>query len=192
MRVLRDFTTTEVAEKLGVSSAMVRDLMDSGRLLGYRVPGSKTRRIPARFLFRFAREHGVPVGDLAGVIGVKREESVLVLSQDEALVKGIKAGLPCGIFRVRRVASAFEAGEAAAEFLPDCLVVDFSIGWFEALNLCRAFRANKKLGDGSLFLVLPEPCDIRSVLGVCPDQVFKKPVDPALIAKSIKTTLVAD
>ncbi|MFN9201083.1 MAG: hypothetical protein ACK5WR_23660, partial [Planctomycetaceae bacterium] len=37
---------------------------DSGRLRGYRSPGSQDRRIPREHLIRFLKEHGMPLGEL--------------------------------------------------------------------------------------------------------------------------------
>ena len=54
------YTTGQVAELVGVSNRTVAKWFDSCRLRGYRIPGSKDRRIPRYYLERFLEEHGMP------------------------------------------------------------------------------------------------------------------------------------
>jgi excisionase family DNA binding protein len=49
----KDLTTGDVAKLLGISQQTVIKCFESGILKGYRVPGSKFRRIPAKHLIRF-------------------------------------------------------------------------------------------------------------------------------------------
>lgn len=67
------FTTGQVAKICRVAPRTVSKWFDSGRLKGYRIPGSQDRRIPREQLIRFLKEHGMPLSGLdAGseVIGV--------------------------------------------------------------------------------------------------------------------------
>lgn len=58
------FTTSEVALICKVAERTVNKWFDSGRLRGYRLPGTQDRRIPRDHLIRFLKEHGMPLGDL--------------------------------------------------------------------------------------------------------------------------------
>ena len=58
------FTTGEVAKLLHVATGSVARWFDSGKLKGYRIPGSRSRRVPRASLISFCREHGLPLGDL--------------------------------------------------------------------------------------------------------------------------------
>jgi len=58
------FTTTEVAKICKVAPRTVQKWFDSGRLKGWRVPGSLDRRIPRNRLIEFLYAHGMPLGDL--------------------------------------------------------------------------------------------------------------------------------
>ena len=59
------FTTGQIAKLLNVSPRTVGKWFDSGRLRGYRIPGSQDRRIPRDYLIKFMQEHGIPLGKLA-------------------------------------------------------------------------------------------------------------------------------
>src|SRR6266700_792671 len=68
-------TTGEVAKICNVAPRTVSKWFDSGALHGYRIPGSKDRRIPLNQLIRFMKQHGMPLNgkmtedDSKGVLG---------------------------------------------------------------------------------------------------------------------------
>src|SRR5881398_910642 len=57
-------TTGEVAKFCSVAPRTVSKWFDSGALHGYRIPGSKDRRIPLNQLIRFMKLHGMPLNGL--------------------------------------------------------------------------------------------------------------------------------
>ena len=64
------FTTGQVAKICKVAPRTVSKWFDSGRLRGYRIPGSQDRRIPREHLLRFLKEHDMPLGDLEAEVSV--------------------------------------------------------------------------------------------------------------------------
>ena len=54
-------TTGDVAKICNVAGRTVSKWFDSGLLKGYRMPGSKDRRIPVEELTRFMKAHNMPV-----------------------------------------------------------------------------------------------------------------------------------
>ena len=59
---MKVFTTGQVAKICKVAPRTVSKWFDSGRLRGYRIPGSQDRRIPREYLIKFLKEHGMPLG----------------------------------------------------------------------------------------------------------------------------------
>ena len=84
------FTTGQVAKICKVAPRTVSKWFDSGRLRGYRIPGSQDRRIPREHLIRFLKEHGMPLGELEDEAMAK----VLVVGQDQVLLENLKRNLP--------------------------------------------------------------------------------------------------
>src|SRR5579862_1715510 len=80
------FTTGQVAKICKVAPRTVSKWFDSGRLRGYRIPGSQDRRIPREHLIRFLKEHGMPLGEL----------------EDEAVGKILIVGAETGIRNGRK------------------------------------------------------------------------------------------
>src|SRR6201986_722205 len=101
------FTTGQVAKICKVAPRTVSKWFDSGRLRGYRIPGSQDRRIPREHLLRFLKEHGIPRGDL----GAKVSQKVLVVGADPPMLSSLREHLREGDdFRIETAASGFEAG----------------------------------------------------------------------------------
>ena len=150
---MKVFTTGQVAKICKVAPRTVSKWFDSGRLRGYRIPGSQDRRIPREYLIKFLKEHGMPLGELEDEAMAK----VLVVGQDQVLIENLKRNLPLEkTFKLTTAASGFEAGIQAESFHPDCIVVDFSIGKVEALQICQNLRRNPQYGEVILIALLPD------------------------------------
>ncbi|MCJ7779000.1 MAG: helix-turn-helix domain-containing protein, partial [Sedimentisphaerales bacterium] len=64
-------TTGDVAKICNVAPRTVSKWFDTGQLKGYRIPGSKDRRIPVSELIRFMKAYNIPTsGMLTGKIRV--------------------------------------------------------------------------------------------------------------------------
>ena len=104
---MKVFTTGQVAKICKVAPRTVSKWFDSGRLKGYRIPGSQDRRIPREYLIKFLKEHGMPLGDLEDEAMAK----VLIVAQDQVLIENLKRELPAEkSFKTSTAASGFEAG----------------------------------------------------------------------------------
>ena len=182
------FTTGQVAKICQVAPRTVSKWFDSGRLRGYRIPGSQDRRIPREYLIKFLKEHGMPLGDLEDEAMAK----VLVVGQDQVLIENLKRHLPVEkSFKIAVAARGFEAGIQAESFHPDCIVVDFSIGKIEALQICQNLRRNAEYGETILIALLPDDGSSTSFDRSAINETFKKPFDAQLLAERLKTLIGA-
>ena len=185
---MKVFTTGQVAKICKVAPRTVSKWFDSGRLKGYRIPGSQDRRIPREYLIRFLKEHGMPLGDLEDEAMAK----VLIVAQDQILIENIKRELPLErSFKVAIAASGFDAGIQAESFHPDCIIVDFSIGRTEALQICQNLRRNTEFADVILIALLPDDGSSTSFDRSAINETFKKPFDAALLAERLRTLIGA-
>jgi excisionase family DNA binding protein len=134
-------TTGDVAKICNVAPRTVSKWFDTGQLKGYRIPGSKDRRIPLSELIRFMKAHnmptaGLPVGKIRVLVVDSNEETSLVLA--EALEN--KAG-----YEVQTVKSNFETGATAQKFAPHVLLVNLLAEGIDAAAICRSIRTNEDL-----------------------------------------------
>jgi excisionase family DNA binding protein len=185
---MKVFTTGQVAKICKVAPRTVSKWFDSGRLKGYRIPGSQDRRIPREYLIKFLKEHGMPLGDLEDEAMAK----VLIVAQDQILIENMKRELPPErSFKVAMAASGFEAGIQAESFHPDCIIVDFSIGKVEALQICQNLRKNVDFADTILIALLPDDGSAMSFDRSSINETFKKPFDARLLAERLRTLIGA-
>jgi len=132
-------TTGEVAGICKVAPRTVTKWFDSGRLKGYRIPGSRDRRIPLAELLRFMKAHGMPTEQLE--TGSNRA-LVVMEGTDTAskLIKRLKDS-----YEVSVVRSSFEAGLAIHKFMPDTVFVSLLSPTIDARAICREIRSNADL-----------------------------------------------
>ena len=134
-------TTGEVAKICNVAPRTVSKWFDAGQLRGYRIPGSKDRRIPLDQLVRFMRAHGIPLNGLDS--GARR---VLVIDDDDAVSRAIADVLADdGRYEVVTAESAFEAGAAAQDNRPHIVIVDVTLRDVVPKSIVRWFRSHSEL-----------------------------------------------
>ena len=80
------FTTGEAAELCNVSQQTIIRCFDQGRLDGFRVPGSRFRRIPRASLLKFMQDNGIPAVALEAA-----RCNVLVISDDLDCVDALRS-----------------------------------------------------------------------------------------------------
>ncbi len=134
-------TTGEVAKICNVAPRTVSKWFDSGQLQGYRIPGSKDRRIPVNALVRFMKQHHIPLDGLR-----TGQTRVLVVDQELELIQTVQKVLgEQATYDVRTVNSGFGAGIESEKFRPHVLFLDIHLGDIDPLEVCRAIRQNTDL-----------------------------------------------
>ena len=145
-------TTGDVAKICSVAPRTVSKWFDAGHLRGYRIPGSKDRRIPLEQLLRFMRAHGIPLNGLDGTA-----TRILIIDGDAVLSDAIRSALTEeNGFDVQAADSAFEAGAAAQQIRPHVLVVDVSMPDIVPKVIVRWVRSNADLSDTRLIGIANE------------------------------------
>lgn len=135
------FTTGEAAKICKVSQQTIIRCFDSGQLKGFRVPGSRFRRIPREQLFNFMRDNGIPTDALES-----GKRKVLIVDDDEELVELIEDVLiRDGRFEVRTVNNGFDAGMMVKDYRPDIIVLDVMLPDINGKEVCQRVRSDKSM-----------------------------------------------
>ena len=134
-------TTGEVAKICNVASRTVSKWFDSGQLRGYRIPGSKDRRIPVSSLVRFMKSHGIPLDGL-----MSGNTRVLIIDQDADVGSKLREILSEQTnYDVRVASSSFEAGIECERFRPHVMLLDIHLSENEGQMVSRVVRENDDL-----------------------------------------------
>ena len=135
------FTTGEAAKICKVSQQTIIRCFDSGQLKGFRVPGSRFRRIPRELLFNFMRDNGIATHALES-----GKRKILVVDDDVELVELITEVLERdGRFEVRSVNNGFDAGMMVKDYQPDLIVLDVMLPDINGKEVCQRVRSDKSM-----------------------------------------------
>ena len=133
-------TTGEVARICNVAPRTVSKWFDTGTLHGYRIPGSKDRRIPLGQLIRFMKQHNMPLNGL--MTGATR---VLIVDSEGDIVEVLEKILENEAkYEVETAASGFAAGVVAERFRPNVMLMDMHLPDVDPRDVCRLIRANPR------------------------------------------------
>ena len=183
---LKDVLTTgEVAKICNVAPRTVSKWFDSGALHGYRIPGSKDRRIPLNQLIRFMKHHGMPLNGL--MTGSVR---ILIVDDERDVVEVLEKILEDEAkYEVEVTQGGFAAGVTAEKFRPHVILLDMHLKDVDApevakqvkkspdLQLTKVIAMSGKLTDteaqgllaGSFDGFLRKPFHVRQVIEAVED-----------------------
>ncbi|MFQ5463841.1 MAG: response regulator [Phycisphaerae bacterium] len=177
------FTTGEVAQICKVSQQTVIRCFDSGRLDGFRVPGSRFRRIPRDSLISFMKGNGIPLDQM--VSGKRR---VLVVDDDPAIVE-----MFCDLlgsddrFELKTATSGYEAGIQTEQFRPDVILLDFKLPDINGTTVCRTIRSNPKYEHMKIIACsgVADPDEVRELLNAGANEFIRKPFVISMVIDKI-------
>ncbi len=144
-------TTGQVARICNVAPRTVSKWFDLGQLRGYRIPGSRDRRIPLDQLLRFMKLHDMPLNGLDA--GPRR---VVLVLDDEDLARTIRSQLEQAAFQVHAARNGFEAGLLVERLRPHAVVLDTAECQALSAQIACAIRVEPHLADVKL-LALTNP-----------------------------------
>jgi excisionase family DNA binding protein len=117
------FTTGEAAKICNVSQQTIIRCFDSGRLHGFKVPGSRFRRIPRSELIRFMQQNNMDLSRMGTgpvqvlVIGLSATETDSVI-RDHAVGHNIQ---------IHHADDAWEAGFLAHKCKPELVIINSKV-----------------------------------------------------------------
>jgi len=172
----RIFTTGEAAEICKVSQQTIIRCFDSGRLGGFRVPGSKFRRIPRADLIKFMRENDIPTEPLEG----RTAKRVLVVDDDPQILEVFEdlVGKDAR-FELKTCGTGYDAGMLTESFRPHLIVLDFMLPDINGNVVCQRIRARCELAGTKIVFVsgVVSPDEIQTLAKAGADDFIRKPFD---------------
>jgi CheY-like chemotaxis protein len=147
-----------VAKICHVAPRTVSKWFDNGQLRGYRIPGSKDRRIPVSELIRFMKVHNMPTSELAvGTIRVLIADSNIKTATTLADILRSKAD-----YEVQIVQSNFETGSVIQKFSPHVMLVSLMAEGIDATAICKGIRENEDLRTIKIIALVNQLSDSES------------------------------
>ncbi len=167
------FTTGEAAEICKVSQQTIIRCFDSGRLNGFRVPGSRFRRIPRIELLRFMKANDIPTDALEST-----KKRVLVVDDDEQIIELFLDVLSRDDrFEVKSARTGYDAGMLTERFRPHILLLDYLLPDVNGNLVCDRIRSNPELNGTKIIIIsgVVNQDEIDTLLRSGADDFVKKP-----------------
>jgi two-component system, OmpR family, response regulator len=181
------FTTGDVAEICRISQQTVIRCFDAGRIEGFRIPGSKFRRIPRQKLIKFMKENDVPLDNLES--GKKK---VLIVDDDAEIIELIVDVLVRdGRFEIETASSGYEAGISTQQFRPDLILLDYMLPDINGNVVCQTIRKNPEFESIKIIIVsgVVKRDEIDQLLKSGAEDFIKKPFNIAELTDKITAVL---
>jgi two-component system response regulator RpaA len=181
------FTTGEAAEICRVSQQTIIRCFDAGRLEGFRVPGSRFRRIPRQSLVKFMKDNNIP---LDAIESGKRK--VLIVDDDAEIVELIVEVLSRdGRFETETASSGYEAGMATERFRPELILLDYMLPDVNGNVVCQTIRKNPEFENIRIIIVsgVVKQDEIAQLLKSGAQDFIRKPFDVTELTSKITTAL---
>ena len=169
------FTTGEAAKICKVSQQTIIRCFDNGQLKGFRVPGSRFRRIPREMLYKFMKDNGIPTDALES-----GKRKVLLVDDDPELVEIThKALQEDGRFEVRIAGNGFDAGMMVKEYRPDLIILDVMLPDINGKEVCHRVRADPTMEEVRIICIsgMIEDDKISELKLAGADDFIHKPFD---------------
>ena len=169
------FTTGEAAKICKVSQQTIIRCFDNGQLKGFRVPGSRFRRIPREMLYKFMKDNGIPTDALES-----GRRKVLLVDDDVELVEVMTKFLEeDGRFDVKIATTGFDAGMLVKEYRPDMIVLDVMLPDINGKEVCQRVRADSTMEEVRILCIsgMIEDDKIQDLRLAGADDFMHKPFD---------------
>ena len=167
------FTTGEAAKICKVSQQTIIRCFDNGQLKGFRVPGSRFRRIPREALYRFMKDNGIPTDALES-----GKRKVLLVDDDPDLVEMMSKVLEDdGRFEVRIAGNGFDAGMMVKEYRPDLIILDVMLPDINGKEVCQRVRGDSTLEQVKIICIsgMVEQDKVADLRAAGADDFMQKP-----------------
>jgi len=169
------FTTGEAAKICKVSQQTIIRCFDNGQLKGFRVPGSRFRRIPRDMLYKFMKDNGIPTDALES-----GKRKILLVDDDVELVELITKVLEeDGRFETRVANTGFDAGMLVKEYRPDLIILDVMLPDINGKEVCHRVRADNTLEEVHILCIsgMIEEDKIQDLKLAGADEFLHKPFE---------------
>ena len=167
------FTTGEAAKICKVSQQTIIRCFDNGSLKGFRVPGSRFRRIPRDQLYSFMKENGIPTEALES-----GKRKLLIVDDDVELVElMVDVFARDGRFEIKSANNGFGAGMLVKEFRPDLVILDVMLPDINGKEVCQRVRNDPSMKTVKIICIsgMVEQDKIADLRAAGADDFMNKP-----------------
>ncbi len=177
-------TTGQVSEICRVVPKTVSKWVDSGRLTGYRIPGSRDRRVVLSDLLRFMRANGIPTITIEGDC-----RKILLLGKNGDAFQTLQHHLNNWPgYAVAHRDSLFNAGLTIEEFCPHVVFIDMNDDSLIPTQICRTIHDHRQFQYTRIVAICPDLSDgeVQALIQNGFDGILRRPFTSDQIKATIQ------
>lgn len=182
----KGFTTGDVAALCHVTIPTVIKWIESRELDGFKIPGSKNRRITRDSLMKFMKKYNIPTTELE-----KRKPRILVVDDEEEILELFKVLLEESKYEIRLVSRGFDAG-LAKEFMPDLIILDIMLPDIDGSKVCEYIRAMPEMKKVKILAIsgyVKDQQGFDELIEKGFDDYVRKPFDNDILMENVERLL---
>jgi excisionase family DNA binding protein len=180
-------TTGEVAKICNVAARTVSKWFDSGQIEGYRIPGSKDRRIPVQALMNFMQEHGIPFDGL-----MSGNTRVLIVDGDKEVCATLERVFADQTeYIVQSCSNPFTAGVECERFRPHVMLFELEFCGDDYVTFAQSLRNSEDMQATKMIAMSGRLTDGQITSLTCSgfDGVLRKPFTVRQVIDSIENAV---
>src|SRR4030043_453362 len=181
------YTTGEAADICSLSQQTIIRCFDSGRLRGFRIPGSKFRKIPRDSLLKFMKENNIPMQNLQS--GRKR----LLIVDDDAEIVEMRTDVlqRDGRFDVKTASTGYDAGIMTQKFRPDLILLDYMVPDVNGNIVCKTITQDPEFSSTRIIIIsgVINQTEIDDLMKAGAEEFIKKPFSVTKLIDKIAAVL---
>jgi two-component system response regulator VicR len=182
------YTTYQIGKFCQVNIRTVIRWIETGKLKAYSTPGGH-RRVKWSDLINFLNQNKMPIPK---ELEEARKKKILVVDHDADFLSSssnLLESIPDTDTKTTN--SGFDAGMLIAEWLPDLVLLDFSLPGLNGFEASRKMREHPRLKKIAVVAVTPltEPNEIEKMKRSGVDSVIIKPIEGENFIKKVNRLL---
>jgi two-component system response regulator VicR len=182
------YTTYQIGKFCQVNIRTVIRWIETGKLKAYSTPGGH-RRVKWSDLINFLNQNKMPIPQ---ELEEARKKKILVVDRDVDFLSNsskILASIPDTDTKTTN--SGFDAGMIIAEWLPDLVLMDFSLPGLNGFEVTRKMKENPRLKRIPVVAVTPstDPNELEKMKRSGVDSVITKPIEGESFIKKVNRLL---
>jgi two-component system response regulator VicR len=178
------YTTYQIGKFCQVNIRTVIRWIETGKLKAYSTPGGH-RRVKWSDLINFLSQNKMPIP--RELEEAKRKKILIVDNEKQFIEKVNKVLSNVPDIEIKATASGFDTGTLVAEWVPDLILLNFTIPELDSFDITKKIRSSAKFKKIPIIAVTStaDPHELEKVKSSGVDTLLTKPIESDSFLKKI-------
>jgi two-component system response regulator VicR len=178
------YTTYQIGKFCQVNIRTVIRWIETGKLKAYSTPGGH-RRVKWSDLINFLSQNKMPI---PRELEEAKQKKILIVDDEKQFIENVNKVLgKVPDIEIKTTASGFDTGRLVAEWIPDLILLNFTIPELDSFDITKKIRSNSKFKKIPIIAVTSttDPHELEKVKSSGVDTLLTKPIESESFLKKI-------